>query len=85
MLMEIWRRGQTLQAHVALGELVTPLQADFVEPDCAGGLGITFYVPTPGQINSEFGLLFPQNLLSCQTNLTDGFLAPSPFFSTTFF
>ena len=42
-------------------------------------------IPTPGQITSHFGLLFPQNLLSCQTNLTDGFLAPSPFFSTTFF
>ena len=39
MLMEIWRRGQTLQAYVALGKLVIPLQADFVEPDCAGGLG----------------------------------------------
>ena len=38
MLMEIWRRGQTLQAFVALGKLVTPLQAAFVAPDCAGGL-----------------------------------------------
>ena len=39
MLMEIWRRGQTLQAFVALGKLVTPLQAASVAPDCAGGLG----------------------------------------------
>ena len=42
-------------------------------------------LPTPGQITSDFGLLFPHNLLSYLTNLTDGFLAPSPFFSTTFF
>ena len=34
----IWRRGQTLQAFVALGKLVTPLQAAFVAPDYAGGL-----------------------------------------------
>ena len=34
----IWRRGQTLQAFVALGKLVTPLQAAFAAPDCAGGL-----------------------------------------------
>ena len=34
----IWSRGQTLQAFVALGKLVTPLQAAFVAPDCAGGL-----------------------------------------------
>ena len=38
MLMEIWRRGQTLQAFVALGKLVTPLQTAFVASDCAGGL-----------------------------------------------
>ena len=38
MLMEIWRRGQTPQAFVALGKLVTPLQAAFAAPDCAGGL-----------------------------------------------
>ena len=48
-------------------------------------LHLKITLPTPGQITSEFGLLFPQNLLSCQTNLTDGFLAPSTFFSTTFF
>ena len=37
-LWVIWRRGQTLQAFVALGKLVTPLQAAFAAPDCAGGL-----------------------------------------------
>ena len=46
---------------------------------------LSYIIPTPAQITSDFGLLFPQNLLSYQTNLTDGFLAPSPFFSTTFF
>ena len=38
LMSDIWRRGQTLQAFVALGKLVTPLQAAFVAPDCAGGL-----------------------------------------------